>query len=359
MNTFALNTYRDTLVDFTRDIYFDQDKHSWIVTNNEITKQILKSDRLLANSLPDKLANSGLNGPVRDRVADFYSNWLIYMDGERHQLLRTKVRTYLDGIVRRFSDETIKRMIINEMASGSKEGLVDFVEITQKICRQIMATVFGLKVEEYDYLVKISRPVTELLYGYDLEQIKAQKALDAIGRYHQHLHELTNAHKLNDNGFLSQALSDPEISLSLLINVLVDGEDPLESLEKSVFFLWGQSGLLNLRSDLKTIFSIMAPFTYISRIAAEDTIIDSVTVKRGQKISCIIPEYQNSGSPHHGSMAFGQGVHRCLGEPLAVKVAKNTYEILQAKKKQVKMVKYAVNNDFGYFTFTELLMEVN
>lgn len=33
MNTFTLNTYQDSLVDFTRDIYFNQDK-LWVVTNN-------------------------------------------------------------------------------------------------------------------------------------------------------------------------------------------------------------------------------------------------------------------------------------------------------------------------------------
>lgn len=42
----------------------------------------------------------------------------------------------------------------------------------------------------------------------------------------------------------------------------------------------------------------------------------------------IIPEKKNENIPHHGSMSFDKGIHRCLGEQIVMKSVKELYKFL-------------------------------
>lgn len=78
-------------------------------------------------------------------------------------------------------------------------------------------------------------------------------------------------------------------------------------------------------------------------------------IKNGDRVICIIPEQGNAVSTSHGSLAFGKGMHRCLGEPLVVKFIKQLYPILFSYAEAPTCTSFDTNNEFGYFTFTKLI----
>lgn len=72
---------------------------------------------------------------------------------------------------------------------------------------------------------------------------------------------------------------------------------------------------------------------------------------------CVKVESGNAESTSHGSLAFGKGMHRCLGEPLVGKFIKELYPVLLSYSDTLTCISFDTNSEFGFFTFTKLLIK--
>lgn len=355
---FNIRTYRDSLINFHKNIYYDKNKQGWIITNNHLSEDILKNPYFSSNSLQTKLKNSNLSLNEIKIAKNFYDSWLIYCDNEKHNSSRYIIKSYLDDSLKKLDNNVIKQIIYKHINSLYKSETINLVSMANNICREIMAEIFGISETDYNDLINISRPITNFLYDSKITKSNFIKADDSLKKYNLQLQNIISNKNFSKNSILYKMWENNDVSIGLMINILIDGQDPFESAMKSVMYLWSQGMTTKFSSDLKNIFSVIAPFTYVSRIAIDDYKIGNFTIHKGDRVLCIISEQSNMQSAHHGSLAFGKGIHRCLGEPLVMKSIRLMYEVLNEFNCKFIFNNYKTNNEFGYFTFTDINVKV-
>jgi hypothetical protein len=146
---------------------------------------------------------------------------------------------------------------------------------------------------------------------------------------------------------LKKVYEDTEIPNGLIINLLIDGEDPLESLMKSICYLWAEKGFSSYMPDVMTILQNWTPFTSLSRVCLSDTCILNQTIHKGDGVLGILVIPENL-SENRKIMAFGAGNHCCLGEGIAMRVANVLYNYLNGKN-EAYLEKFETNDFFWIF----------
>lgn len=337
-------TNRDKHINYSKKIYFDDQEHSWIVTDQQTVKEISKNELFSSNRLAIKFKNSNLPKVLDENLRNFYNSWMMYQDGEIHKNYRKITQNLLSQMMRQLDEKMVLEKISQALvlSDSRKEDIAQKIE---DFCKDVMALLFGVPKEDYLNLLSHAKPITKIMYSNTLSDSDIQEALKAIYEVEDELSRLSG--KLTNDSLLKQAITSPEIPTGLIVNLLIDGEDPLESFMKSIGFLWASTGLTDYSTDMMKILSQWAPFTSISRVCLEDASILNENIKAGDRVLGILSMSFDKQVKDSKPMAFGEGI--------AMRISRLFYAYL-SKLDTVYLDSFKTNDSFGYFAFTEIII---
>lgn len=254
-------------------------------------------------------------------LADFYDNWLMYSEGEKHKTLKK-----------------IASMTVNSTLAESNTRYSNNFDISQKefdlisdFCEPLvlreLSSRLGMSKEEFEYWMPRLKSLIALPGSKSLENddfIKAKKDLKELREF------INNGEPKNlfytllkQQGTL---YSNQEL-VDLTINVLGDGVHPtVAGLGICIFHLIKSSILTTDREHDNVEDLMAAPFQYVARQATRNILLGNLQINKGDRVVLCIgascPNFNNNMNILNKSenLTFGRGIHSCLGKKLALTV---------------------------------------
>jgi cytochrome P450 len=213
------------------------------------------------------------------------------------------------------------------------EGSVDLVQaVAANPPAQIMLELLGLPERDLPALKAWSLDSLELFWGWPDEQRQLELAHSAAEFYcwlRDLVLEFSRSPERNLFGALANhGLSVPEIC-SLGYFLLIAGQETTTQLISTALFrtiegfapvTWTEAAYsAHARSAIRHILATESSVPTWRRMAAKDTVLDGQAIPAGAEILLELTgnHGEDSGPSTAYGLAFGSGIHRCLGAKLA------------------------------------------
>jgi pimeloyl-[acyl-carrier protein] synthase len=326
------------------------DQHqSWLITSYATTVSGLQNPTLSA-ARPTPV--SRLPAEIRARFAnldEFYSSWLMFIDPPDHGRLRQVVQPWftpaaLNAVGERAADVAEKKLAL--LKHRQVFDLLD--DFAKPVAARVLLDFLGLQhiqgttAEQwarqfYDFLIDRSPSNASAL---ELQSTLADVASAFRQAISQNQHDPKASTGLIENSLTTERIakcSEREV-LYLFANILLDGLEPMANalangsmlalVNRGVWadLVGGQSLSVGQFNEM---MRLEAPFQYVARRAARDTTLGGKAVGAGQRVMFLIgaanrdplefpdPDTFNASRSTGRSLAFGHGIHACLGMSLS------------------------------------------
>ncbi|QCX80455.1 Pentalenic acid synthase [Streptomyces sp. YIM 121038] len=309
----------------------------WLATGHDVVRKVLGDPRFSHSTeighFP--VTHQGQLVPNHPKIPGMF----IHMDPPDH----TRYRRLLTGefTVRRASQltERVKAVAAEQVAVMRAHGApADLVEtFARPLVLRVLAELVGLPYDEREHY----EHAPTLLHDPDADPQEVAAAFEKAGSFFVEVIE--RKRKQPGDDLLSRLTADGELTTEELCNIVVlllfAGYETTESaLSVGVFALLHHAEqLAKLRSDptridaaveeLLRYLTVNQYHTY--RTALEDLELNGETVKKGDTVTVSLPaanrdpakftcpEKLDIGRDTAGHVAFGYGIHQCLGQNLA------------------------------------------
>lgn len=358
-------------------IYYSETIGGWLLTRYSDVDSVLRDADLYSSKGRVMLLLSKLPANVQSQVTllnHHFATGLAHSDAPEHRRLRQLLaRAFTPKMIESLRDSTatLARQMISELPTDF--DLID--DLLTPMPANVVGALLGSMAADIPDLIRWAHAINGLYEKGG--QISADKALHAEAMLQEmrtfvldlvdHRRKLAKAGKLDPEqdvlaGLVaaerdSGALSEAEL-LSTAVTLFVAGHETTTHLLGNGFFallsqpnLWEQ-----LKSDptlLNPIIEEMARFDGSVprswRIANHDTQLDGMEISSGDLVLPILaaanrdpavfsdPENFNPSQENKKHLAFGKGVHVCLGAPLARLEAQEILKALIQLKPNLKL----------------------
>ncbi|MFF1716132.1 cytochrome P450 [Streptomyces sp. NPDC058268] len=307
----------------------------WLVTDHTLAKAVLTDGRFSARGeLQRSPVPYGLAEPEPARPGGF-----IFMDPPDH----TRYRKHLTGqfTVRRMKllEARIEEITDQRLAAMRKNGpTAELVgDFALPIPSLVICELLGVPYEDHDFFQRNSSSIFDL--GQSVEEI--QQAFGALVGYLAELLGRKRAQPTDDllsNLAAGSDLNDEELIGVALLLLVAGHETTANMIALGTFALLRHPEQLQLLRDDPSLMdnAVEELLRYLSimhvglvRAALEDVELGGRTVKAGEVVTVSVsaanrdpqkfdlPEELSITTPANGHLAFGHGIHQCLGQQLA------------------------------------------
>ncbi|GAA1910203.1 cytochrome P450 [Streptantibioticus ferralitis] len=308
----------------------------WMVTRHAEVRTVLRDQRFSSDaSLPGfPFVTDGRRALANETISN-----LIRLDDPEHARLRRmltadfmiKKTEVLRPRIQRIVDDFLDRMV----AHGAPADLV--TEYALPIPSLVICLLLGVDYVDHAYFQERSRV---MLHNHStVDQIR--QARDELTDYLQQLAE--RKRREPDDGIISRLvargeLGDDEVATMGLL-LLVAGHETTANMTSlsALALLRDPAQLARLRAEpalVKTAVEELLRFLSIvhsglPRVATEDMVVGGETIRAGEGVLCMISaanrdeevfataDQLDLARESRRHVAFGFGVHQCLGQPLA------------------------------------------
>ena len=318
----------------------------WFVTRYEDVETMLKDDRHFVVDFRLALDESQIprfrQGPD---VMDMVNNHLLTKDGEDHRRLRSLVTKAFTP--RRISDmrpriQAIANELIGRVESQKHMDLVESYAFPLPIT--VITELLGVPADDRNKFRKWSDIFVRPAFTPDEQNRFLQMAMEFVG----YLQALFEERRLNPKDDLISALLQAEEEgdrlsteelFSMVVLLIVAGHETTVSLigNATVALLTHTEVLERLKKHPEEMPKAVEEFLRfdppveraITRFVTEDVMLGNQHLERGDLVIAILGsanrdegEYSEAGAldvdrDNRSHLAFGRGVHYCLGAPLA------------------------------------------
>lgn len=317
-------------------IFLLENPRAWLVVGYEDTARMLRHPLLISNR--DGLA-AALSRLVDSRIADaFYRQWLMYMDGEAHEVWRTRftraasIRSAtpaalpLPGI-----EDAAKRFI-----QAGQASITDFC-IRPFVIRAV-SQFAGIQTATLEYGYALLAPVLTLLHGRDCNPCDVTQVRHSLEGWPLFLAAVRREACGVEEGlipsFLTGADSLQAVGVGLL--PLIDVVDPIISLCGALAMhrvsQVGASSLMTSGALVREMVRLHSPFLVCNRTAVgklED--VPDMPCSPGDRVTLLIAAANRDprvfedpdvliGGRARAPLSFGLGTHSCPGRPWSMAV---------------------------------------
>lgn len=360
--------------------FFDAELNAHIILDLNDAMEILKRSGITANRKQQQM-NSLKACPYSGKISDFYSKWLMYMEGEEHTRLRKLVFSALSDSMDNIESIVFKAFIENIIpVLSSKNNNVEFISnVVSPFIIDILSSVFGVDRSMYSKIISSSKPIVSFISSGSLGSDSIRK-------------EVINSLLITEN-IIDLCIKDCDLSTKstlanlinqkvevndirpLLINILIDGYDPLISAVSQFFYLISKEVTMPNDIDQIELFNeiirLEPAFQYCARIALENIHLNGYTINKGGRFMAFIsssnrdpenfidPNSINIRSKKNKHISFGIGKHRCIGAILSQKIMTNLIKLIkQHNQGKLSYISSEWTNNIGFRALEKLYIEV-
>ncbi len=318
----------------------------WIITRYEDARTILKDEKFSVGNRVDWLTKA--SHQYLDKWESFsiivnaLQSFLVFRNPPDHSLLRRFIMQAWDS---RDVNQIINENLDVLLANIDPQDFDLIPSIAAPLPAMTMTRILGLPLEDYPYLERLSHKMIQSLDLYlTFRQIKEME--EATLEFIDYFKKQAAAKIQNpDNSLLSklieQSKTSNDVSSSELIAncffLFISSEETTASLiGLGLYHLIKNDALTSNLNDnsvrtaaIEELLRYDSPLQLIVRIAKEDVTIENTQINAGDPVTICLGaanrdpqkfekanELTINRSPNH-HIAFGSGIHRCLGDWLA------------------------------------------
>ena len=333
----------------TRPVHWNERWRGWIVSKYEDVYAGLHDPRMLADTITPYF-QTRMSPQDRERFALTYevlNSWPVFVDPPKHTQLR-KIFS------RSFTPKTVQTMrgivqqFVNEFLDGWKDRKeVDLItDFGYLVPANVIATIIGAPRGDLDRFHAWSWELNELLHGgvgTPTRMERAQQSIVEFKAYLEGLYEQRVKEPRDDmmswlmevqrnDGTLTK--NDVVYSCMLILNA---GHETTQIMIGNTVAALLQSGQWQrlreqpqlVKTAIEECLRFNGPMKGTMRAAAEDMAIGGVDVRKDDRVMLLMasanrdpaqfadPERLDIARNPNPHLAFGHGIHFCLGAPLA------------------------------------------
>jgi len=347
-------------------IQYSNDLKSWVIADYTNVKMVLMDPRFsVEKMLP--FAKHMSNSVDRHKIAELtrvLGGWMVFKDPPAHTRLRSVLQEpFKPREIEKIRADVVKisNSVAEEMALYSGQT-IDFISVfANPLPARVIAKLFGIEMAMVAQLTKWSDEIAKFVFS-------ARDTPDKYTRAHTALVEIQtfylsviaehrvrprndllskmiafedNGHVLNDDEIVSMMIlflfAGHETTANLIANglmALIQNPDQMTRLQKD-------PGLLPVA--IEEFLRCQSPVQTVVRIAKENLVLDGHQILAGERVFALLAAshldkimFENADlvditrrqNPH---VAFGSGIHMCIGAPLARIEGQEAFRVLLQK----------------------------
>lgn len=330
-------------------VHWDAAHKSWLITRYDHVAEAFLDKRLSSDRVDSVYSNKLTAEQQAERGPTFsvLSDWMVFKDPPDHTRLRNLVKlAFTPRAVQELEPRVIE--IVDHVLDLPPSGTVDVVrDIAFPIPALVIAEMLGVPGEDRDLFRDWSHAASTVIFEAvrdDEDRRRAQAGLVALSEY---LQELVHRYRKDPADNLISALvrardADDALSEREVVNtcllLLFGGHETTTNLIANGFLaliahpgerelLEGEPSLIG--DGVEELNRFDGPAKVVVRRAVEDVELSGQTIRAGDRVLLVTcaanrdprrfddPDRLDLRRPDNRNVAFGFGIHYCLGAPLA------------------------------------------
>jgi cytochrome P450 len=338
--------------------------------------EIERNNELFLNAPRPLLGTAVMDAQMKQREADGMAlRTLIHMDDPQHKVVRAIGADWFRPHAMRALEERVQelaRVYVDRMAEFG--GECDFAtQVSVHYPLYVILSLLGLPESDFPRLLKL----TQEMFGGGDEELRRgetpEELLQTLLDFFTYFQELTNARRASPTGDIASAIANARVdgehlsdfdTASYYVIIATAGHDTTSSTIAGGLHALIQhpAELARLRDNPSLLTTAademirwVTPVKEFMRTAAADTEVGGVAVKEGQAVLLSYPSANRDeevfddpfrfdvGRDPNRHLAFGFGVHFCLGAALARLEIRQFFEAFVARVRDVRVVPGSVD----------------
>ncbi|MEB8059671.1 cytochrome P450 [Staphylococcus xylosus] len=354
---------------------WEESLNSWVIVNNQTAKRVLNSSDFTANRKKQFIDKLDASYEQKLILKDFYSNWLMYMEGDDHKSLRKKIQKPVSKIRKKIPE--ISEKATNEILSDiNKEEFNAISDVVKPYSNLVLSKIFGLSIIDYQNILKVSTEAVNFLWYPNPTETDIEQTVESILKTTNYINKIIDDKSYNEDGLFSLMLQNISVEsefIIALVNMVIDGHEPFQSSLSNLIFYYihikEKVGSEMTDKDLvNESIRIEPPFSYCARECVNDTYIEGNQINNGDRLMVVlyvsnnIEEFENNSKTENceyskkNNLSFGHGMHYCLGAQITLLSLEKFIEIFKQIDDQYKwqINDYSSETSYGFKSITDL-----
>ena len=325
----------------------------WVLTRYNDIRGVLKDERFKAGNKKEWIDKGITYFKNKDqdlsRIAEAINHFLLMINPPEH----TRIRKFLTQIWSQVNtDEIIDnnvRLLVKSMETQGKFDLVE--DFARPLPNMTICAILGIDDSDYKELAYLSNRLVKILDLYNSlkDLVTIDEAAGALIAYFKKLLYQKQQQQSDDfvcklifhNKQQAEPLSNNAM-VSIIIFLFIAGQETTVGLLSTgllnLYRFKEQRSVLTRNPDLMSaaieeLLRFDGPVQLLGRIAANDVVIGSQQINKGDTLTLCLgsanrdellfdePDQLDITRTRNRHLAFGSGIHYCLGDMLARKQA--------------------------------------
>jgi cytochrome P450 PksS len=335
-----------------QSIQWNPIKNGWLVTKYNDVSLVLRDKRFGIEAPFLESTSSTNHSMILEKIM---RHWMVFQDPPLHSRIRSVLQ---QSFLERYFED--KRCEIENIAQETLDNIKErkeielFSDFAIPFPSIVISDLIGVDREDAPKILEWSVKLPQLVKEAEIET--TQEIIKEIVSFFQTL--INRTRKTPSLGIIDvmikggqkkTPLTDDEIISTLFLILVAGHETTTITIANGLFLLLKEPGkIISLRNNneyikpaVEEFLRVDGPVSILTRVALEDVEIDKTTVKKGDTIYASIyasghdqkrfpePEKLNFERTNINShMAFGKGIHLCLGAPIARIMSQVAFTVL-------------------------------
>jgi len=348
----APHAYFGALRDET-PIVWDRRSRSWIVTSYALVTQALRDERTFSSDRIRPFITRKLSGPDTDPLVreafEVLANWLVFNDKPKHLRLRTLInQAFMSKAMTRLTERFVA-LFNATMATQPETGTIDILtDIAVPFSASVISEMLGVPPEDRGQFAEWHRLFGPIIGASLDDATRYDRLAEGVSKLVAYVRTLIDRYrKAPQDNLLSEliqardqddALTEAEIIATCTLVLFAGSETTANLICNAVLALLRhpdqmallRSGQVPVASAVEEFLRYDGSGKAVTRIAREDTDVLGVPMKAGQRVFLILAaanhdpavfaepgQLKLDRAPERNHIAFGYGIHSCMGLQLA------------------------------------------
>ena len=315
---------------------------AWLVLSHAGVSAGFRDPRLSADRIPAFERMAASRPPGFARVVDLLRGWMVFRDDPAHNRLRDPVRKAFTP--RRIEDmapaiERTTDALLDDLDDG---GPIDFrTAFAAPLPALVIAELLSIPGGDRAEFQHWSDLLSQVVFAADAKSVSSEYAIAGAEHFWSYFGDLVD-HRRRHPGDdliseLAAAIDDDDVVGACTLLLFAGHETTTGLLTNGTRVLLDTpSELDRLRDDptlwptaVDELLRLEGPAKLMVRRASEDVVLDGAPIPAGDAVWLVIlagdrdpavfadPDRVDVGRDPNPHLAFGWGIHHCLGAPLA------------------------------------------